>query len=114
MITMAWPNVVSPHKILSPALKFRVEEMYNDSHDENKAKGGFKAAAAQITLLSREKNLNNIKRSFQAFSLKKRRQAAVTLIFSTYKMFIIQTIVFITYFFQGRKMYYVQLHTYTY
>ena len=42
MITMAWPNVVSPHKILSPALKFRVEEMYNDSHDENKAKGGFR------------------------------------------------------------------------
>ena len=60
MITMAWPNVVSPHKILSPALKFRVEEMYNDSHDENKAKGGFKAAAAQITLLSREKKTSII------------------------------------------------------
>ena len=73
MITMAWPNVVSPHKILSPALKFRVEEMYNDSHDENKAKGGF--SAAQITLLSREKNLNNIKRSFQAFSKKSRRRS---------------------------------------
>ena len=58
------------YALLSAALKFRVEEMYNDSHDENKAKGGF-SAAAQITLLSREKNLNNIKRSFQAFSLKK-------------------------------------------
>ena len=89
------------YALLSAALKFRVEEMYNDSHDENKAKGGF--SAAQITLLSREKNLNNIKRSFQAFSLKKRRRAAVTLIFSTYKMFIIQTIVFITYFFHRKK-----------
>ena len=43
------------YALLSAALKFRVEEMYNDSHDENKAKGGFSAAAAQITLLSREK-----------------------------------------------------------
>ena len=63
------------YALLSAALKFRVEEMYNDSHDENKAKGGFKAAAAQITLLSREKNLNNIKRSFQAFSKKSRRRS---------------------------------------
>ena len=98
------------YALLSAALKFRVEEMYNDSHDENKAKGGF-SAAAQITLLSREKNLNNIKRSFQAFSLKKRRQAAVTLIFSTYKMFIIQTIVFIiTIFFPESRIFFVLLN----
>ena len=70
MITMAWPNVVSPHKILSfspksvllkAALKFRVEEMYNDSHDENKGPAANNSQERSLT--SRERILQSYKAS---------------------------------------------------